>query len=67
MTPEDITPEEELIIVHGNKFIGRMAGLIEAFGLPERQERAAIQTIKSLSYDAQRELRKLVNPDSSVD
>jgi hypothetical protein len=66
MTPDEVTPEEARVIAHGNKFRGRMAGLIESFGLPERQERAAIQTLKSLSYDAEKELRKLVNPDSSV-
>lgn len=36
-----------------NRMRGRLAGLIESWGLPERQERGAIQTMKSLSYDAE--------------
>lgn len=63
MSPEETETE---IVTYGNRFRGRMAGLIESFGLPPKQERAAIQTLKSLSYDEERGLRKLVNPDSSV-
>jgi acetylornithine/succinyldiaminopimelate/putrescine aminotransferase len=63
MTPEAL---EGKIVEHANRFRGRMCGLIESFGLPEKQERAAIATVKSLSYDEENALRKLVNPDSTV-
>lgn len=63
MTPEDVERE---VVVYANRFRGRMCGLIESFGLPERQEKAALQTLKSLSYDEEKELRKLVNPQSTV-
>jgi hypothetical protein len=63
MTPEAIERE---VVTHGNRFRGRMAGLIESFGLPERQERAAIATLKSLSYDEEKALRRLVNPNTEV-
>lgn len=37
-----------------NRLRGRLCGLIESWGLPEKQERGAINTLKSLSYDAQK-------------
>jgi hypothetical protein len=66
MTSEPLDEVERSIVEYSNRFRGRMCGLIESFGLPERQERAAISTIKSLSYDEEKILRKLVNPDSTV-
>ena len=39
-----------------NRLRGRLCGLIESWGLPEKQERGAIQTLKSLSYDAQKSI-----------
>lgn len=36
-----------------NRLRGRMLGLIESWGLPERQEQGAKNTLKTLSYDAQ--------------
>jgi hypothetical protein len=39
-----------------DRFRGRMCGLIESFNLPERQERAAISTLKALSYDGQKSI-----------
>lgn len=63
MTAEEVERE---VITHANRFRGRMAGLIESFGLPERQEKAAILTLKSLSYDEERRLRHLVNPDTEA-
>ena len=44
-----------------NRMRGRLCGFIEACGLPERQERGAIATLKSLSYDAENEIVSLVN------
>lgn len=36
-----------------NRLRGRLAGLIESWNLPEKAERGAIQTLKSLSYDSE--------------
>jgi hypothetical protein len=44
-----------------NRMRGRLCGFIEACGLPERQERGAIATLKSLSYDAENEIVRLVD------
>lgn len=43
-----------------NRLRGRLAGLIESWGLDERQERAAISTMKSLTYDMESEAVGLV-------
>ena len=43
-----------------NRMRGKLCGLIESWGLPERQERGAINTLKSLSYDAERVIIELV-------
>jgi hypothetical protein len=43
-----------------NRLRGRLCGLIESWGLPERQERGAIQTLKSLSYDSEKVIKELV-------
>lgn len=44
-----------------NRLRGRLAGLIESWGLPERQERGAIQTLKQLTYDSESLFVKVVN------
>ena len=44
-----------------NRMRGRLCGFIEACGLPERQERGAIATLKSLSYDAENKIVSLVS------
>ena len=55
---EDVDPRilslQSSLEIEMNRFRGRMCGLLESFGLPERQERGAIQTLKSLSYDLQK-------------
>lgn len=40
-----------------NRLRGRLAGLIESWGLDEKRERAMIQTLKSLTYDSEKELK----------
>lgn len=45
---------EETIVEEFNRLRGRLCGFLEACGLPEKQERGAINTLKSLSYDAQK-------------
>ena len=36
-----------------NRMRGRICGLIEAVGMPDKQERGAISTFKTLSYDSE--------------
>jgi hypothetical protein len=45
---------DDTVVEEMNRLRGRLCGLIESWGLPEKQERGAINTLKSLSYDAQK-------------
>lgn len=45
-----------------NTMRGRILGLIESWGLPERQEKGCKSTFKSLTYDAQAAIKDMV-PD----
>ncbi len=47
---------EAVVTEEMNRLRGRLCGLIESWGLPEKQERGAINTLKSLSYDAQKSI-----------
>lgn len=60
MSPQELEAE---VRKEFNKSRGRLAGLIESWDLGERRERAMIQTMKSLSYDAENDLVELINPD----
>lgn len=51
---------EEVVTKEFNRLRGRLSGLIESWGLPEKQERGAIQTLKSLSYDSQKVISDLL-------
>lgn len=51
---------EEQVRKSMNKSRGRMAGLIESWGLDEHREHAMIQIMKSLSYDAENEIVELI-------
>lgn len=55
MGSEELLPEE---IVHRalNRFRGKCCGFVEACNLPERQERGIVSTLKSLSYDVEKEI-----------
>ena len=46
---------------------GRMCGLIESWGLPEKQERAAISTLKALTYDTERAIQNEIIPAAVED
>ena len=52
--------DEALIREEFNRLRGRMCGLIESWGLPDKQERGAITTLKSLSYDSEKVITELV-------
>lgn len=43
-----------------NRIRGRLCGLIESWDLPARQERGAISTLKSLTYDSEKAIREIV-------
>lgn len=43
-----------------NRLRGRLCGLIESWGLPDRQERGMINTLKSLTYDSEKVVKELV-------
>lgn len=48
-------PDQEAVVTEEfNRLRGRLCGLIESWGLADKQERGAINTLKSLSYDAQK-------------
>lgn len=51
---------EGVVTEEMNRLRGRLCGLIESWGLPEKQERGAINTLKSLSYDAQKTITEAV-------
>lgn len=53
--------EEALIREEFNRMRGRLCGLIESWGLPERQERGCVNTLKSLSYDSEKVITELVS------
>lgn len=52
--------DEQVVTDEFNRLRGRLCGLIESWGLPERQEKGAIQTLKSLSYDSQKVITELL-------
>lgn len=51
---------EEIVAEVMNRLRGRTCGLIESWGMDDKRERAMIQTLKSLTYDAQAEITELI-------
>lgn len=45
---------------------GRLLGLLESFNLDPKHERAAVSTLKSLSYDLQSDLLELLTGNSCI-
>lgn len=60
MSSKEKSPEE-LVVEEFNRLRGKVAGLIESWGLFEKQERAAISTFKSLTYDSEKVLKELLS------
>lgn len=58
----EITPDAQ-VSVEMNRLRGRLAGLVESWGLDDKRERAMIATLKSLSYDSERVLKELVTDE----
>lgn len=52
---------EEVVTDSMNRLRGRCCGLVESWGLDEKRERAMIQTLKSLSYDTQKEIMEVIS------
>ncbi len=52
-----MTDAEKLLATHMNRVRGQLAGMIESFGLPEKQEKGAISTLKTLTYAMQDDLK----------
>lgn len=50
----------DLVAEEYNRLRGRLCGLIESWGVPERQERGMIQTLKSLTYDSEKVIKEIV-------
>jgi hypothetical protein len=53
--------KDEIVAEEFNRLRGRLLGLIESWGLPDKQESGAKNTLKSLSYDAQARISELLN------
>lgn len=51
---------EETVSSEFNTLRGRILGLIESWGLPERQEAGCKATFKSMTYDAEARVKELV-------
>lgn len=51
---------DSLVAEEYNRLRGRLCGLIESWGLPERQERGMINTLKSLTYDSEKVIKELI-------
>lgn len=56
-----MSADHETIAQEFNTMRGRILGLIESWGLPERQERGCKATFKSLTYDAERRIKELLD------
>lgn len=61
MSQVKLTAEEQAVADEYNRLRGRLCGLVESWGLPEKRERAMISTLKSLTYDSEAVVKDLVN------
>ena len=57
MNPVDST-FEEAVRKEMNRFRGKMAGFIESYGLPEKQERGMVSMMKNLSYECEKAIKE---------
>lgn len=57
-----MSPHDE-VASEFNVLRGRILGLIESWGLPERQEKGCKSTFKSLTYDAEARIKELIEKD----
>jgi hypothetical protein len=59
---EELSPTDLAIAREFNRFRGKLAGHIESYSLPERQERGIISMMKNLSYEAEAKVKAVVSP-----
>jgi hypothetical protein len=57
---EELSAEQQAVADEYNRLRGRLCGLVESWGLPEKRERAMISTLKSLTYDSEAVVKDLV-------
>lgn len=57
----ELTANEQAVADEYNRLRGRLCGLVESWGLPEKRERAMISTLKSLTYDSEAVVKELVS------
>lgn len=55
------TEAEEVLKAEMNRLRGRLCGLIESWGLPEKREEACKGILKQITYDSQERLKDLIN------
>lgn len=56
----ELTAEQQAVADEYNRLRGRLCGLVESWGLPEKRERSMISTLKSLTYDSEAVVKSLV-------
>lgn len=59
--------KEDVLVAEFNTLRGRILGLIESWGLPEKQEQGCKATFKSLTYDSQARLLDLIQSQEPTD
>lgn len=52
---------DKLVAAEFNTLRGRILGLIESWGLPEKQEQGCKATFKTLTYDSQARIIELLD------
>lgn len=55
-----MSDNEAAVAAEYNRLRGRLCGLVESWGMPDRQERAMISTLKSLTYDSEALVKEMV-------
>jgi hypothetical protein len=58
---EEILPAREIAVREFNSLRGRLCTVVESAGLPQKQERALVTLIKSLSYQSQAVVSELLD------
>ena len=59
LTGEELTPEDR-VAREFNRLRGRLAGHVESYSLSPKVERGIVSMMKTLSYDAEANIKKLV-------
>lgn len=65
MIEDSYDDPEQVVHQEMNRLRGRLCGLIESWGLPDKQERGAVGTLKTLTYDIEAVLVDVVSEPAS--